>query len=64
MIARIYIKPQVQSMLKAMRKAKVFTIEKLESGYEVKHTKSNKLVFRAMNGYNSYLVRHAENLFL
>ena len=64
MIARIYTKPQVQAMLKALRKAKFFTIEKLKSGYEVRHTKSNKLVFRAMNGNNSYLVRHAENLFV
>lgn len=66
MIARIYTKPQVQSMLKAMRKVKGFTIEKLKSGYKVtyKTVDGEKLVFKAMNGHNSYLVRHAENLFV
>ena len=67
MIARIYTKPQVQSMLKAMRKVKGFTVEKLKSGYKVTYKTvdgEDKLVFKAMNGHNSYLVRHAENLFV
>lgn len=64
MISRIYTKPQVQAMLKALRQAQVFTIEKVSMAYEVKHTKSDKLVFKAMNGKNSYLVRHADNLFV
>jgi hypothetical protein len=50
-------------MLKALRQAQIFSVEKVSMGYEVKHTKSDKLVFKAMNGNNSYLVRHAENLF-
>ena len=62
-ISRIYSKPQVQQMLKALRQAQVFTVERLNSGYEVKHTKSGKMVFRAMNGSRAYLVRHADNLF-
>lgn len=63
MISKIYTKPQVQAMLKALRQAKVFTIKKVSMGYEVKHTKSDKLVFKAIIGKSSYLVRHAENLF-
>jgi hypothetical protein len=63
MIARIYTKPQVQGMLKALRQAGVFTIEKTGMGYEVKHTKSDIIVFKAMNGSRAYLVRHADNLF-
>ena len=62
-ISRIYSKPQVQQMLKALRQAKVFTIERLDAGYEVKHTQSGKMVFRAMTGSRAYLVRHADNLF-
>jgi len=61
MISRIYSKPTVQAMLKALRKAGVFTVTKISSGYEVKH--GDKLVFRAMNGRNDYLVRHTEDLF-
>ena len=68
MISRIYSKPTVQSMLKALRQAGVFTVERLDSGstsvsYEVRHTNTGKLVFRAMNGTNAYLVRHFDNLF-
>ena len=62
-IARIYSKPQVQQMLKALRQANVFTVERLELGYEVKHTPSGKMVFKAMIGSRDYLVRHADNLF-
>ena len=64
MVSRVYTKPQVQAMLKALRQAKVFTVEKVSMGYEVKHIKSDKLVFAAMNGRNTYLVRHADNLFV
>jgi len=62
-ISRVYSKPQVQAMLKALRHAGVFTVERLESGYEVKHTASDKTVYRAMVGSQGYLVRHADNLF-
>tara|TARA_S200002703_G_C3645906_1_gene198252 strand:+ start:104 stop:310 length:207 start_codon:yes stop_codon:yes gene_type:complete len=63
MVSRIYTKPQVQAMLKALRQAQIFSVEKVRMGYEVKHTKSGLLVFKAINGRNSYLVRHADNLF-
>ena len=62
-ISRAYSKPQVQQMLKALRQANVFTVERLNSGYEVKHTATSKTVFKAMVGSQGYLVRHAENLF-
>jgi hypothetical protein len=50
-------------MLKALRPMRIFSVEKVSMGYEVKLKKSNQLVFKAMHGRNSYLVRHADNLF-
>lgn len=63
MISRVYTKTQVQAMLKALRPMRIFSVEKVSMGYEVKLKKSNQLVFKAMHGRNSYLVRHADNLF-
>jgi hypothetical protein len=62
MISRIYSKPTVQAMLRALRKTGGFTVTKISSGYEVKE-QSMGIVFRAMIGRNDYLVRHAEDLF-
>jgi hypothetical protein len=63
MISRIYSKPTVQAMLRALRKTEGFTVTKISSGYEVKQLLPSRVVFKAMIGRNDYLVRHAEDLF-
>ena len=64
MISRIYSKPTVQAMLRALRKTGGFTVAKISSGYEVKQQSiPSRVVFKAMIGRNDYLVRHAEDLF-
>lgn len=66
MISRVYSKPTVQNMLRALRKTGGFTVAKISSGYEVKQQSMgipSRVVFKAMIGRNDYLVRHAEDLF-
>ena len=60
---RVWRKPTVQSFLKDVRASKSikFKVTKKESMYEVRLVSNNKLVFSAMNGYNSYLVRVHDN---
>ena len=60
-ISRILQKPDVQQMLKALRKAGL-EVDKSDSGYTVKN-KNGVLLFRAMNGRHSYLVRMVSDLF-
>lgn len=68
-IRRIYSKPQVQEMLKALRLVMLpngqaaFSVKRLDAGYEVKHVPSERIVFTAMIGTRAYLVKHADNLF-
>ena len=68
-LARIYSKPQVQEMLKALRHVTLpngqaaFSVKRLDAGYEVKHVPSGRIVFIAMIGRRAYLVKHADNLF-
>ena len=61
-ISRILQKPDVQQMLKALRKAGL-EVDKSDSGYTVKN-KNGVLLFRAMNGRNNYLVRMVADLFV
>jgi len=61
-ITRVLLKPDVQQMLKALRKAGL-DVEKVSMGYSVK-TRKGFEVFRAMNGSRAYLCRMAENLFI
>lgn len=67
-ISRIIDKPELQKMLKALRKTGAFTIENKSKGnrpfYSVTHTKTGKMVLEAMNGRKAYLVRMASNLFV
>ena len=60
-ISRILQKPDVQQMLKALRKAGL-EVDKSDSGYTVKN-KNGVLLFRAMNGRQNYLVRMISDLF-
>ena len=60
-ISRIVLKPDVQQMLKALRKAGL-KVEKLDLGYSVK-TKKGFEVFKAMIGSGAYLVRMTDDLF-
>tara|TARA_R100000008_G_scaffold83897_2_gene70003 strand:+ start:556 stop:747 length:192 start_codon:yes stop_codon:yes gene_type:complete len=60
-ISRILDKKTVQLMLKGLREAGL-TVKKLDNGYEcIAH--DGTLLFRAMNGRNSYLVRMQDDLF-
>ncbi len=59
--SRILQKPDVQQMLKALRKAGL-EVDKSAMGYTVKN-KNGVLLFRAMNGRNDYLVRMVPDLF-
>ena len=60
MISRIIAKKDTQEMIKALRAAGL-TVTRLDSGYECYH--NEKLVFKAMQGNNGYLVRMLEGLF-
>lgn len=61
-ISRIATKPDTQAMIKALRQSG-FTVDKLDGGYECKST-GGVMLFKAMVGTNSYLVRMVDNLFL
>jgi|TARA_R110002110_G_scaffold414068_1_gene642888 5-enolpyruvylshikimate-3-phosphate synthase len=61
-ITRVLDKPDVQKMLKALRKAGL-KVEKLDAGYSVT-TKQGFEVFKAMNGQRAYLCRFVDNLFV
>jgi len=55
---RILSKPQTQALLKQLRSDDDLEVTKLNSGYEVVDImRDDALVFRAMNGNNSYLCR-------
>ena len=56
-------KREVQKMLTALRAIPQFSVKKIESGYEVRNI-NNEIIFKAMNGVSSYLVRMPENLFI
>lgn len=60
-VSRVYTKPNVQAMLKALRTSGA-TVEKLDAGYVAKDPNGHE-IFKAMNGSRGYLVRHVENLF-
>lgn len=60
MISRIWTKKQTQETIKALRAANL-NVEKTSNGYECKI--NNNLVFKAMIGTNSYLVRYDAKLF-
>ena len=60
-ISRLILKPDLQQMLKALRKAGL-RVEKLSMGYSVK-TNAGFEVLVAMNGSRAYLVRMVHNLF-
>ena len=61
-ITRVLLKPDVQQMLKALRKAGL-NVEQVSMGYPAT-TKNGTEIFRAMNGRRNYLVRMAHNLFV
>ena len=59
MLVRIWTKAQTQITIKALRKAG-YSVDKVHSGYEC-HC-DGELVFRAMIGTNSYLIRYDDKL--
>ena len=63
MVSRVIAKKEVQKMLKVLRDTGLFTVTKLDAGYEVTHKKAG-VVFKAMQGHNGYLVRMVEDLFV
>lgn len=62
MTSKIWNKPQTQQIIKALRDSGV-NVLKINSGYEAKD-KNGNVIFKAMQGYNGYLVRHVDNLFV
>ena len=60
MISRVWSKKQTQQTIKDLR-TNGYDVEKLSNGYEVKL--DGNLIFKAMIGNNSYLIRYDANLF-
>ena len=60
MLSRIWTKTQTQTTIKQLRKSG-YIVSKLNSGYEC--MLDDKIIFKAMNGQNGYLVRYEESLF-
>ena len=60
-ISRIVAKTEVQKMIKALRGSGL-TVDKIEGGYVCEARR--KIIFKAMNGSNGYLVRMADDLFI
>ena len=60
MITRIWNKKQTQQTIKDLRN-NGFVVDKLDNKYEC--YEEGKLIFMAMLGTNTYLIRHDEELF-
>jgi hypothetical protein len=60
---KIWTKPQTQQTLKMVRKAG-YDVIKEHFGYEVKIPSSERVVMRALNGRNTYIVRYDSGLFI
>ena len=56
-------KKEVQKMLTSLRAIPQFSVKKIQSGYEVRNL-HNEIMFKAIHGVNSYLVRMPEDLFI
>ena len=59
--SHVWSKPQFQSIKRDMVRGG-FPFTKLDAGYECRMP-NGKLLLKAMNGRNTYLVRHVTNLF-
>ena len=66
MISRVLDGKSINGMLRALRSAKVFTIERDTETIVVNHTKSGKEVLRALKkgNQNIWITRLMKNLFL
>ena len=62
MVSRVWTKKQTQQTIKTLRDAGI-TVNKIDGGYKAE-APDGTLVFKAMVGYQGYLVRYAKELFI
>ena len=61
--SRIISKPELQTLLTAIRKDKNVTVTRLDGGYEATLNASGELILRAMDGERAYLCRLNKQFF-
>jgi hypothetical protein len=63
-IARMMSKPDLQALLRAVRKDDNASVIKLDGGYEVTSNVNGELILKAMNGQRDYLCRLNKRFFV
>ena len=64
MITRVLSRKHINAMVKAVRAAKLFTVERTPETVIVTHTTTGKEVFRSLRHGTSWITRYHEKLFI